>query len=147
MAGTYKTADAETASSSRLQYVDVYMGDLLCAAQGDPTQQQRFSDITIRDLKEILPIFPDKVKGSSSLKEALARDGDWDMAKEILVWVIDTRPGTLALSYKLRLEILSILATPPNQRHASTKKLERLVRKIRSMHLALPWANRHFYAM
>ena len=39
-ARAYYTADAKTASSGRLQYVDVYMDDLLCAAQGDPTQKQ-----------------------------------------------------------------------------------------------------------
>ena len=76
--------------SIRLQYVDVYMDDLLCAAQGDPTQQQRVSELSTRALKDILPYLPDKMKDSASLKKALARDRDWEMVKEIIGWVIST---------------------------------------------------------
>ena len=36
--GAYKTFNGSTASPKCLQYVDVYMDGLLCAAQGDTTQ-------------------------------------------------------------------------------------------------------------
>ena len=39
MAGAYNNADGATAYTNRLQYVEVYMDNLLCATQGDPTQQ------------------------------------------------------------------------------------------------------------
>ena len=42
---TYKNASGATTSIDCLKYVDVYMGDLICAAQGDPTQQHRVSEI------------------------------------------------------------------------------------------------------
>ena len=41
--GSYKTSEAPTASPGHLQYVDIYMNDLLCAAQGEPAQQHRVS--------------------------------------------------------------------------------------------------------
>ena len=75
-AGAYKTANSATASPNRLQYIDVYMEDLLCASQENPTQQQRVSEITIRALKEIFPSLLSEVKDSASLKKALAGDGD-----------------------------------------------------------------------
>ena len=56
-----------TASAARLQYLDVYMDDLNCATQGDVGKQQRASEITIRDLKEIFLYLPDEVKDSVSL--------------------------------------------------------------------------------
>ena len=87
------------------------------------------------------------MKGSASLEKALAGDRDWDMVKDIPGWVIDTHRGTISLSSKQRLEILSLLAIHLTQRHISAKKLERLIRKIRSMYLAMPGAISHFYAM
>ena len=89
----------------------------------------------------------DKVKDSASLEKALAGDRDWSTAKEILGWVINTYQDTLALYSKQRLELLSLLAIHLTQRHISAKKLERLIRKIRSMYLAMPGAISHFYAM
>ena len=89
------------------------MDDILCAAQRDPTQKHRFSDITIRALKDIFPLFPDKMKGSAILKKVLAGDGYWYMVKDTLLWFIHTHRGTLALSSKLRIDLLSILSIPP----------------------------------
>ena len=68
-AGAHKTANGTTASTDRLQYVYIYMGNLLCAAQVDHTQQQRVSKLTIRALKDILPSLPGEVKDSASLKK------------------------------------------------------------------------------
>ena len=86
----YKNASGATASPDCLKYVDVYMGDLLCAAQGDPTQQHRVSEITICALMDILPYLPSEVKESTISKKSLARDRDWAEIKEILGWMIDT---------------------------------------------------------
>ena len=69
------------------------------------------------------------------------------MVKDILVWVIDTRRYTVALYSKQRIEILPLLEIPPTQSRISVKNLERLVGKIRSMHLAVSASIGHFYAM
>ena len=95
--GTYKTSNGKTASTKRLQYVDIYMDDLLCAAQGDPAQQQCVSS---------------EVKDSSRLKKVLAGDRDWAAIKETLGWVIGTNHGTLAMSSKRRLKLISLLDIP-----------------------------------
>ena len=87
------------------------------------------------------------MKDSTSLKKALARDRDWLTLKEILGWVIETHQGNLALSSKQRLELIYLLEIPNIQRRRSVKKLERLIRKLRSMHLAVPGAIVHFYKM
>ena len=70
------------------------------------------------------------MKGSASLEKALAGDRDWDMVKDIPGWVIDTHRGTISLSSKQRLEILSLLVIPPVQRCISVKNLERLIGKL-----------------
>ena len=112
MAGEYKTAKDLTASPGSLQYVDIYMDDLLCSTQGYPYQQQRVLDLTIRELKKIPPSLPDEVKDSSILKKALSWDGDWARVKEILGWAIGTQQGTLSLYSKRQLYIISLLAIP-----------------------------------
>ena len=53
-----------------LQYIDVYMEDLLCDNQGYAAQQQRVSDMIIRSLKDILPSVLGEIKESASLKKA-----------------------------------------------------------------------------
>ena len=50
-AEAYHTSAALLASPYRIQYVGVYMDDLICAAQGDSVQQQRVSDLTLHTLK------------------------------------------------------------------------------------------------
>ena len=56
-----KTTKSPTASHAHLQYVDVYMDDLLCADQGYPSQKQRVSELTNRALKYTPPSLPYKV--------------------------------------------------------------------------------------
>ena len=89
----YKTANSSTASTNHLQYVDVYIDDLVCAAQVDPNQQQRFFDLTICALKEIFSSLLDEVKDSDILNISLARDRDWETIKYILGWLINTHWG------------------------------------------------------
>ena len=67
----YSMTPAPTASSARLQCTEVYMDDLLSATQGDRTQQQRVSELTLRALKEISASLPKETKDSVSLKKAL----------------------------------------------------------------------------
>ena len=121
------------------------MDDLLSATQGDRMQQQRVSDITLRALKEISPSLPKQTKNLVSLKKALQGDGDWKTTKEILGWIVNTDEGTLIISPKRKEELGTLLDIPPLQRRMSTKKLERLIGKLRSMHLAVPGTVGHFY--
>ena len=123
------------------------MHELLCDAQGEPTQQQRISNLTIRDFKETPPSFPGEVKDPTSLKKALARDGDWAKIKEVLGWVTNTHWGTLELSSKQRLELISLLDITNSQRRISTKYMERIIGKIRCMYLTVPGAIGHFCAI
>ena len=90
------------------------MDDLLCAAQGYATQQQRVSELNLRSFKEKPPSIPGKIKDSASLKKALAGYGDWRTTNYILGWVVDTEKGTLSLSSKRKGELLSLLDTPPH---------------------------------
>ena len=121
------------------------MDDLLSATQGDRRQQQRFSELTLRALKEIFPYLPKETKDSVSLKKALQGDGDWKTTKEILGWMVNTEDGTLRLPPTRKAELETLINIPPLQRRISTKKLERLIGKLRSMHLAIPGAVGHFY--
>ena len=99
------------------------MENPLYAAQGDPTQQHRVSNIAFCDLKEISPSLKGEVKYSSSLKKALAGDGDWSTIGEIAGWVIYTHHSTLTLSYKQRLELISLMKIPNSHRRTSIKNL------------------------
>ena len=75
-----------------------------------------------------------------SLKKAIQGDGDWKTTKEILGWMVNTEDGTLRLLPKRKAELGTLPGIPPLQRRISTKKLERLIGKLRSMHLAIPGA-------
>ena len=85
------------------------MDDLLCAAQGDPDQQQSLSKLTICALKEIFPSLLDEEKDSASLKKGLVGEGDWVMVKEVLGWIIETHWVTLALYSKQQIELCFLL--------------------------------------
>ena len=141
----YHTVTSPTASPSRLQYADVYVDDINCLAQGDAVQQQRVSELVLRALKDIYPTIPGKTKDSVSLKKARAGDGDWEQVKEILGWIINTHLGTLRLSQKRIADLLHQLDIAPSKRKIRRKRLEVLIGKLRSMHLAIPGAIGHFY--
>ena len=117
---------------------------LLSATQGDRTHQQCVSKLTLRALKEIFLSLPVEAKDSVSIKKALQGDGDWTTTKEILGWMVDTNEGTLRISPKRKAELGTLLDIPPSQLRISTKKLERLIGKLRSMHLAVPGVVGHF---
>ena len=61
--------------------------------------------------------------------------------------MINTHRGTLALSSKKCLNLIFPLEIPDRQRRISGKNLEHLISTLRSMHLAMPGAIGHFYAM
>ena len=59
--------------------------------------------------------------------------------------MVDTNEGTFRLPPKRKAELGTLLDIPPSQRRISTKKLERLIGKLRSMHLAVLGAVGNFY--
>ena len=58
---------------------------------------------------------------------------------------MNTKQGTLLLPEKRRLELQELLNISSNQRRISVNKLRRLIRKLRSLHLAVPGAIGPFY--
>ena len=71
-------------------------------------------------------------------------DGDWSTTREILGWIVNTDEGTLRLFPKRKEELGTLLDIPPSQRRISMKNLERLIEKLRSMHLAIPGEVGHY---
>ena len=65
--------------------------------------------------------------------------------KEVLGWLIDMKVGMVDLPEQKHLEILQLLSIPSMQLHMGWKELERLVGKLRSMHLSMPGAVAHLY--
>ena len=70
---------------------------------------------------------------------------DWATTKEILGWIVNTNEGTFRLYPKGKADLGTLLEIPPSQHQISTKKLEQLIGKLCSMHLAVPGAVGHFY--
>ena len=75
----------------------------------------------------------------------MAGEGDWTCMKDVLGWLIYTEAGMVDLLERKNLELLKLLSIPAIQRRMVRKELERLVRKLRSMHLAVPGAVAHLY--
>ena len=144
---SYRTIPAPTGSPERLQYVDVYMDDLNCLTQGGPSQQRRVSKLVLRAITETYSSLSHDLKDSVSLKKALMGDGDWSHIKEIIGWVINTKMGTFSLSPNILADLQALLAISATQRRLSRKKLEKLIGKLQSMHLAVPSAIGHFYCI
>ena len=144
-ASLYTTSPSPTSSNKRLQYVNVYMDDLNCATQGDSDQQRRVTELTIRSLKEVYPSIPQETRDSVSLKKELTGDGDWELEKEILGWIINTADGTLRLSNKRLNDLHYLLDTPPTLRRIPRKRLDRLIGKLKSIHLVILSTIGHFY--
>ena len=75
----------------------------------------------------------------------MAGEGDWTCMKDVLGWLIYTEAGMVDLLERKNLELLKLLSIPATKRRMVRKELERLVRKLRSMHLAVPGAVAHLY--
>ena len=91
------------------------------------------------------PLLPGEAKDLVSVKKLLAREGDWECVKEVLRWTINTKAGTVALPERKLQELRDLLDIPTSQQRMGGKELERLVGKLRSMHLAVPGAVAHLY--
>ena len=63
----------------------------------------------------------------------------------MLGWQINTEAGKVALPEQKHLDLLQQLAIPATQRRMGRKERERLVGKIRSMHLTVTGAVAHLY--
>ena len=122
------------------------MNDINCLTQGDQIQQRRLTEIVLQFFKrKKYPAVKGELKDSIDLKKATAGDGDWEVSKVILGWIINTSKGTISLSPKCLSDLYQLLDISPAQQCMSRKKLERLIGKLRSMHLAIPSAIGHFY--
>ena len=75
----------------------------------------------------------------------MAGKGYWTYKKEVLGWQIDTEAGMVALPDQKHLELLQLLAILATHRRFLWKELERLVGKLRSIHLTVPGAVAHIY--
>ena len=121
------------------------MDDINYLTQGNQPQQHRLIEIVLQEIKNMYPTVKGELKDSISLKKASTGDGDWSASEEILGWIINTSTGTISLSPKRITDLNQLLDPPSSQRRMSRKKLERLIGKLRSMHLAIPGAIGHFY--
>ena len=80
-----------------------------------------------------------------SEKNLLAGEGDRTCAKEVLGWTLDTEVGTITLPERKTQELITLVDIPATQRRVDQKDLERLVGKLRSMHLAVSGAVAHLF--
>ena len=128
-----------------LAHIDCYMDDIISVVQGGTDRQHRVFDGTVRALKWLFPSLPGDLKDSVSVKKLVAVEGDWTCVKEVLGWILDTEAGTVTLPERKLEELLPLVNIPPTQRRMGRKDLERLVGKIRSMHLAVPGAVAHLF--
>ena len=136
-ANLYHSSPSPTAGPDRLQYADMYMDGINCLTQREDQQQQRLTEIVLRTLKSVYPTVDGELKDSISLKKVKAGDGYWSVSKEILGWMINSASGTISLSPKRITDLAILLNIPPTQHRMSRKKLERLIGKLRSMHLVI----------
>ena len=80
-----------------------------------------------------------------SAKKLVVGEGDWTCVKEVMGWILDTEAGTVILPERKRKELLTLVDIPATQSRTGRKKLECLVGKLRSMHLAVPGAVAHLF--
>ena len=91
----------------------------------------------MRDLKWLPPSLPAEIKNSVSVKNLMEGEGDWTCAKEVLGRIVDTKTGIVVLPERKLQEIRGLQAIPTTQRRMGGKYIKRLVRKLRSMNLAV----------
>ena len=129
----------------RLTHIYCYMGDVISVLQGGPYRQHRVFDGTVRALKWLFPSLPGELKDSVSVKNLVAGEGDCTCVKEVLRWILDTEAGKVTLPERKLKELLTLVGIPATQRRMGRKDLERLVGKLRSMHLSVPGAVAHLF--
>ena len=128
-----------------LTHIDCYMDDVISVVQGGPDRQHRVIDGTVRALKWLFPSLTGELKDSVIVKKIVAGKGDWTCVKEVLGRILDTEAGTVTLPERILEELLTLVDIPPTQRRMGRKYLERLVGKLRSIHLAVPGAVAHLF--
>ena len=67
------------------------------------------------------------------------------VGKKILGWIINTADGTLQLSKNRLDDLHHLLDIHPTLWRIPRKRLKRLIRKLRSVHLVIPSTIRYFY--
>ena len=121
-----------------LTHIYCYKDYVISAVQGVPDCQHQVLDGAVRALKRLLLSLPGELKDSVSVKKLVAGEGGWNCVKEFLMWILDMESGTVTISEKNLKDLLTLADIPANQRRMGRKDLERLVAKLRSMHLAVP---------
>ena len=75
-AKVYHTSTAPPVYPNRMQYINVYMDNLIFTNQGGAAQQHMVLYLTLCTLKEIFPSVPGEIKDLASPKKGLA--GYWE---------------------------------------------------------------------
>ena len=92
--------------------MDVYMYDLNCLVQGSHAQQRQVTEMVLQGITDISPSIPAKIKDSIIFNKVWQGNGDWDVQKDILGWILNYEAGTFQLpSYRLA-DLKALLAIP-----------------------------------
>ena len=86
-----------------------------------------------------------EAKDLLSVKKVLTGEEDWMCVKEFLGWIIDMEEGTVALPERKIQEQRELISIMTTQRRMGRKEIERLVGKLRFMHLATNGAVANIY--
>ena len=121
------------------------MDEIISVVQGGAEQQHQVFDSTFRSLNWIPPSLPVEANDLVAFNKLLAEELYWECVKEDLGWIINTKTGTFALPERKLQKLRDLLDIPISQRRMGKKDLERLVGKLRFMHLAVPGAVAHLY--
>ena len=116
------------------------MDDVISVVQCGTYRQHQVFDGTVRALKWIFLSLPGYSKDSVRIENLIAGEGDWICVKEVLGWTMDREASTVTLPDRKLQKLLTIVYILVIQLRMFRKDLERLVGKLRSMHLAVPGA-------
>ena len=126
-----------------LEYVDVYIDDIIGLVQGAAESQTRITRSILHNLDSVFrPLEQDDHahrQTPASLSKLTKGDGQLLTRKTTLGWIIDTIQFTLELTderYEKLIEILD--AYPRSRKRVSRKEWERVLGQLRYMALALP---------
>ena len=135
-------AHALTPFARPLAYVDVYMDDFLCLAQGHPGLRERVRSTVFKSIDDVLR--PNCNTDSShrlepiSLSKLAKGDAKWATRKILLGWIVDTVAETIELPEHRRIRLLEILTGLRERRRVSLKDWHKSLGELRSMILAIP---------
>ena len=121
------------------------MDDLNCLAQGSPDQQRQATEMVLQGIKDIFLSLPSELKDSVSPKKAQKGDGNWEVEKDILGWILNSEKGTFQLPSCRLKELKYLLTLSPSQRQLPVSKLRSLIGNLSYMHLTVPGTIRNFF--